>query len=69
MKQLLPMFFVSLLLLLIGNNTNAQAHKVIESANDYIIVEFNFGSSYSVIDTVVEGRIFQKIKGVDHSIR
>ncbi|MBK9099577.1 MAG: hypothetical protein IPM14_15985 [bacterium] len=69
MKQLLPVFFVSLILLFISQITSAQVYKVIESANDHIIVEFNFGSSYSVIDTIVEGKTFQKIKGVDHSIR
>lgn len=69
MKQLIHVFFVSLILLLKSQITNAQVYKVIESANDHIIVEFNFGSSYSVVDTIVDGKTFQKIKGVDHSIR
>jgi hypothetical protein len=69
MKLLSRMFFVNLIIFLSGLNIYPQVYKVIESGVDYIIVEFNFGSSYTVVDTTAEGRTYQKICGEDHSIR
>ena len=50
-------------------NIHSQVYKVIESENDHVIIEFNFNNSYSVVDTIVEGRTYQKIRGEDHSFR
>ena len=69
MKLLSRLFFVNLFLLISGLNTFPQVYKVIESGTDHIIVEFNFGSSYTVVDTTVEGRTYQKIRGEDYSMR
>src|SRR4030065_1521251 len=69
MKLLSRLFFVNLFLLISGLNTFTQVYKVIESGTDHIIVEFNFGNSYTVVDTTVEGRTFQKIHGEHHSMR
>ena len=63
------MFFLISFLIFPCLNLFAQLHKVVESGNDYIIVEYKFGNSYSLIDTSVNGRNYQKIKGPDHSIR
>lgn len=62
-------FFLLIFLIFPCLNLFAQLHKVVESGNDYIVVEFKFGSSYSLLDTAVNGRNYQKIIGIDHSIR
>ena len=69
MKLLSRLFFVNLVLIISSVNTFSQVYKVIESGTDHIIIEFNFGNSYSVVDTTIEGKTFQKIRGEDHSIR
>jgi hypothetical protein len=69
MKLLSRLFFVNLFLLISGLNTFPQVYKVIESSTDHIIVEFNFGNSYTVVDTTVDGRTYQKIRGEDYSMR
>lgn len=69
MKLLSHLFFVNIIILFSGLNTFPQVYKVIESGTDHIIVEFNFGNSYALVDTTVEGRTFQKIRGEDHSMR
>jgi len=69
MKLLSRLFFVNFVLLISGLNTYPQVYKVIESGADHIIIEFNFGNSYTVVDTTVDGRTYQKIQGEDHSMR
>ncbi len=69
MKLISRVFFVNILLFFSHLNTFPQVYKVVESDEDHIIVEFNFGNSYSVIDTIVGGKTFQKVRGTDHSIR
>ena len=68
MKLLSLLFFV-FILFFSCLNIFPQVYKVIESGTDHIIVEFNFGNSYTIVDTIIEGRAFQKIRGEDHSIR
>ncbi|MDZ7623242.1 MAG: C25 family peptidase propeptide domain-containing protein [Ignavibacteriaceae bacterium] len=68
MKLISRLFFV-IVLFFSCLNIFPQVYKVIESGTDHIIVEFNFGNSYTVVDTTIEGRTFQKIRGEDHSIR
>ena len=68
MKLLSRLFFV-FILFFSCLNIFPQVYKVIESGTDHIIVEFNFGNSYTIVDTIIEGRAFQKIRGEDHSIR
>ena len=69
MKLLSRLFFVNLVLIISSLNTFSQVYKVIESGSDHLIIEFNFGNSYSIVDTAIEGKTFQKIRGEDHSIR
>ena len=69
MKLISRVFFVNIILFFTNLNTFPQVYKVIESDENHLIVEFNFSNSYLVIDTVVEGKTFQKIRGIDHSIR
>jgi hypothetical protein len=69
MKLLSRLFIVNIAILFSGLNTFSQIYKVLESGTDHLIVEFNFGNAYSVVDTTVEGKTFQKIRGEDHSIR
>jgi hypothetical protein len=69
MKLLSQLFFVIVFLFLSGSAAYPQMYKVVESGPGHIIIEFNFSSSYSVIDTSVEGRTYQKIRGKDYSIR
>ena len=69
MKLLSRLFFVNIVILFSGLNTFSQIYKVLESGTDHIIVEFNFGNHYSVVDTTVEGKTIQKILGEDYSYR
>ncbi len=69
MKLISGVFFLNLLLYITPLNIHAQNYKVLESSIDHIIIEFNFATSYSVIDTTVEGRTYQKIRGEDYSYR
>jgi len=69
MKLINHLFFINLFLLIPSLNTYTQVYRVIESDIDHIIIEFNFGKSYSVIDTTIEEKTFQKIRGEDHSLR
>jgi hypothetical protein len=66
MKLISLLFFALFLSCL---NIFPQVYKVIESGTDHLIVEFNFGNSYTIVDTTIDGRTFQKIRGEDHSIR
>ena len=69
MKLISRVFFVNIILFFSYLNTFPQVYKVIESDEDHLIFEINFSNSYSIIDTVVEGKTFQKIRGIDHSLR
>jgi hypothetical protein len=69
MKVIFRSLFVIFILFLSNFKSFPQAYKVIESGNDHIIIEFNFANSYPVIDTVEDGRTFQKIRGRDYSFR
>ena len=69
MKLLGHLFFLNLLLSFAAVNLYAQNYKVLESSVNHIIIEFNFAKSYSVIDTTIEGRTYQKIRGEDYSYR
>lgn len=62
-------FFLNLLLFFTVLTSYSQVYKVVESGDDHIIIEFNFSKFYSVVDTTVEGRTYQKIRGEDHSFR
>ncbi len=41
----------------------SQSYKVLESTQDHIKVEFDFENSYSLVDTTIDGRNFQNIRG------
>ena len=69
MKVISRSFLVIFILFLSNFKSFPQIYKVIESGNDHIIIEFNFLTSYRVVDTVENGRTFQKIRGVDYSFR
>ena len=69
MKEISRSFFIILIIFVAITNTFPQTYKVVESNTEHIVIEFNFSNSYNVVDTVVSGRIFQKIRGEDHSYR
>ena len=64
MCSLLNCFYSTLSL-----NLYAQTYKVLESSFDHITIEFNFAKYYSIVDTTVEDRLYQKIRGEDYSYR
>ena len=41
----------------------AQNYEIIESTSDHITIKFSFNNSYSVSDTLVDGRKYNIIKG------
>jgi len=49
--------------------SSAQIFKIIESTSDHITIEFNFNNSYSVYDTLVDGRKYNVIKGDENYYR
>ncbi|GMR25012.1 MAG: hypothetical protein BMS9Abin39_0287 [Ignavibacteria bacterium] len=49
--------------------SSAQNYKIIESTQDYITIEFDFSNSYTVSDTLVDGRKYQIIKGDENYFR
>ncbi|GBD88602.1 lys-gingipain precursor [bacterium BMS3Abin03] len=51
------------------SKTYAQNYRVLESTSDHITIEFNFFNSYVVVDTVIDGRSFQIIRGDDNYFR
>ena len=69
MKVISRSLFVIFILFLSNFKSFPQNYKVIESGNDHIIIEFNFVNTYRVVDTVEDGRTFQKIRGMDYSFR
>ena len=69
MKVISRSFFVIFILFLLTFKSFPQNYKVIESSFDHLTVEFKLDNSYQVVDTIVEGRTFQKIRGLDNSYR
>ncbi|NNJ51738.1 MAG: hypothetical protein HKP17_01105 [Ignavibacteriaceae bacterium] len=61
--------FAFLLVILSSNFSFPQQFKVIESTTNYIILEVDFSNSYNLVDTVVDGRTYQKINGRDDYFR
>ncbi|MCZ6702269.1 MAG: C25 family cysteine peptidase, partial [Ignavibacteria bacterium] len=49
--------------------SSAQNFNIIESTHDHIIIEFDFSNSYTVSDTLVDGRKYQIIKGDENYFR
>ena len=49
--------------------SSAQNFNIIESTHDHITIEFDFSNSYTVSDTLVEGRKYQIIKGDENYFR
>ena len=47
--------------LLLFSNSFSQSYHVIESQPDHIIIDFNFSQGYKIVDTVINGRTFQRI--------
>lgn len=69
MKEISRSSFITLLIFFASSHNFPQAYKVIESNTEYIIAEFKFNNLYSVVDTIVSGKTFQKIRGENHSYR
>jgi len=57
MSKVYSLFIV----LLLFSNSFSQSYHVIESQPDHIIIEFNFSQGYKIVDTVINGRTFQRI--------
>ena len=49
--------------------SSAQNFNIIESTHDHIIIEFDFSNSYTVSDTLVDGRKYNVIKGDENYYR
>ena len=56
-------FYIAIFFLAVCGLSFGQSYKVIESTTDHIKVEFNFENSYSIVDTSIDGRTFQYIRG------
>ena len=56
-------FYITFFFLTVCGISFGQSYKVVESTADHIKVEFNFENSYSIIDTSIDGRNFQYIRG------
>ena len=69
MKSQYFLFFVLFCLITATLEAYAQAYKIIESTSDHIIVEFQFNGLYSVVDTVYNGKTYQKISGENYAVR
>lgn len=52
-----------------GRTIFCQNYKIIESTNDHVKIEFNFGNSYRIIDTLIDGKNFQYISNGNFSLR
>jgi hypothetical protein len=63
-------FLVSLLLLtILIKDSHAQSHKIIESNNQFIKIEFNFSGKYQIKDTLFDGNKFSYVTGAELSYR
>ncbi len=62
-------FLLHLLILPSLSQSFSQKHKVVESSNEYIIVEFDFSNSYVIENTIVDGRKYNVIKGDENYYR
>jgi hypothetical protein len=58
-----------ILLIISLSQTISQVHKIIESTNDHLTVEFDFSDSYSIRDTLIDERKFQVIVGDENYYR
>ena len=63
------LFLILLITLLPNFNSFPQKYKVIESTNDHLTFEIDFSNSYSINDTLIDGKKYQKIYGGDFSYR
>jgi hypothetical protein len=66
MKSILIFSFI---LVLITIQPRAQSHKIIESTQDHIKIELNFGKEYKLIENIIEGRTYHYIEGKDYHLR
>ena len=63
------LLFILSFIFLLSCNSFPQKYKVIESTNDHLTFEVDFRNSYTVKDTLIDGRKFQRIYGGDLSYR
>ncbi len=69
MKTVSVLILPALYILFLFPDLHSQSFKLIESNQDYLIARIDFGNTYSVVDTLIDGKIFQKIKGRDDLFR
>jgi hypothetical protein len=69
MQLLSRSFFVLFIILVLNLKSYTQPYQVLESGVDHITINFNFGNSYTVVDTLSDGRLYQKIRGENHTYR
>lgn len=63
------LFYVISTVLLFSNTLFGQIHRVIESNNDNIVIEFDFNGIFSIVDTTIGNTKFQKINSNLYSLR
>jgi hypothetical protein len=56
-------------LIIFSSQSFSQYHKIIESTNEQLTVEFDFSDSYSIRDTLIKERKFQVIVGNENYLR
>ena len=69
MRVISGSFLILFISVILSFNSFAQKYKVIDSSVDHITVEFDFNNSYTILDTLINGKQYQKILGDDYSLR
>ncbi len=62
-------YFFLFSLMILSQYSLAQSYKILESNNQRIKVEFNFGGVYHLKDTTIDSRIYQMISGGEPSFQ
>jgi hypothetical protein len=65
----LSAFVFCLLLTILFTDSQAQSHKILESNNQFIKLEFDFNGKYKIKDTLLNGNKFSYISGAELSYR
>ncbi|MDP3830250.1 MAG: C25 family peptidase propeptide domain-containing protein, partial [Ignavibacteriaceae bacterium] len=65
----LSAFVFCLILTILSSDSQAQSHKILESNNQFIKLEFDFNGKYKIKDTLLNGNKFSYISGAELSYR
>ncbi len=57
--------FIIFFSFVISSAAYSQQYHLVESTNDHVKIEFDFISGYKVVDTLINGKVFQYVQGKD----